>query len=91
VTSKLQVTVPKVIADKYRIKPGDEVLWVASGDSVRLVPARNARPQTGDARRLALFDLATSRQKARQRGIVKGKEKERGWTREELYDRGRAR
>ncbi|MEK7258043.1 MAG: SUMF1/EgtB/PvdO family nonheme iron enzyme, partial [Bacteroidota bacterium] len=28
VTSKLQVTVPKIIADQYGIRPGDEIEWV---------------------------------------------------------------
>ena len=35
VTSKLQLTVPKAIADKYGIRPGDELDWVAAGDSIR--------------------------------------------------------
>ena len=32
VTSKLQLTVPKVIADEYGIKPGDQLDWVPAGD-----------------------------------------------------------
>ena len=27
-TSKLQVTLPKALATQYRIRPGDEILWV---------------------------------------------------------------
>jgi AbrB family looped-hinge helix DNA binding protein len=96
VTSKLQVTVPKAIATQYRIKPGDEVLWVAAGDAVRLVPKYSPRKESTPARRLALFDLATARQRERQRDWPAGsggkrKQRDRGWTREELYDRGRAR
>ena len=96
VTSKLQVTVPKAIATQYRIKPGDEVLWVAAGDAVRLVPKYSARKESTPARKLALFDLATTRQRERQRDWPAGsggkrKPRDRGWTREELYDRGRAR
>ena len=40
VTSKLQVTLPKVLADQFNIRPGDEVLWDAAGDVIRLVPLR---------------------------------------------------
>ena len=93
-TSKLQVTVPKAIATQYRIKPGDEVLWVAAGDAVRLVPSHHARKESTPARRLALFDLATVRQRQRERDSAvsgKRKQRDRGWTREELYDRGRPR
>ena len=28
VTSKFQVTVPKTIADRYSIGPGDEIEWI---------------------------------------------------------------
>ena len=90
VTSKLQVTVPKAIADEYRIKPGDEILWVKSGDSIRIaLPGRG--PAVVDRRaRLRLFDQATARQEQR-RPVGPGRAKTRGWTREELYVRGRAR
>ena len=37
-TSKLQVTVPKVIANQYGIRPGDEVEWVAAGEAIRVLP-----------------------------------------------------
>ena len=46
-TSKLQVTIPKVIADQYGIHPGDDIAWIAAGDAVRVVPS--GRPQL-DAR-----------------------------------------
>lgn len=35
-TSKLQVTIPKAIAERYSIAPGDEVQWLAAADSVRV-------------------------------------------------------
>ena len=91
VTSKLQVTVPKAIADEYRIRPGDEVLWVRAGDAVRMVPARAAPKPRSVASRLALFDAATARQREREGARPREEsESDRGWTREELYDRGRA-
>lgn len=90
-TSKLQVTVPKAIADQYRIRPGDDVLWVASGDSVRLVPAKAAPTTRTTEARLRLFDQATQRQNERQGLRTKKKPPAaRGWTREELYRRGRS-
>lgn len=92
VTSKLQVTIPKAIAEKYRIRPGDEIEWLPAGDSIRVVP-EGVRPAPADRRRrLDLFDRATERQQERQRGrMERTPTLERGWSREELYDRGRAR
>jgi len=93
VTSKLQVTVPKAIAEQYGIRPGDEIDWVPAGDSIRVVPARRKRPQDDLQQRLKLFDAATERQRARQSGnLAAARDVEsRGWTREELYERGRTR
>jgi len=90
VTAKLQVTVPKAIADQYRIKPGDDIVWLAAGESIRVVPARTAQRQESSAVRLRLFDEATRRQAARNRGVATATGA-RGWGREELYDRGRSR
>ncbi len=89
VTSKLQVTLPKVIADQYGISPGDDIAWVPAGDAIRVVPPSAATPRLRLEERLRLFDQATDRQRRRQAGRRKGKESaDRGWTREELYDRG---
>lgn len=91
-TSKLQVTVPKAIADQYRIRPGDEVLWVGAGDAVRMVPVRSAPKPRSAKSRLELFDAATERQRERDAARAKAEPvHERGWAREELYERGRAR
>ena len=90
VTSKLQVTIPKAIADQYSIAPGDEIEWIAGVDSVRIVPAkalklRGASPAT----RLRLFEAATRRQREREQTAPREDVgAERGWTREELYQRG---
>lgn len=88
VTSKLQVTLPKAIADRFGIRPGDEIEWEATGGAIRiLVPARMA-PLDREGR-LRLFDRATERQREREaeRGPV-APAKDRGWKREDLYDRG---
>jgi AbrB family looped-hinge helix DNA binding protein len=90
VTRKLQITVPKVLAERYGIDPGDEIEWEAAGDAIRVVPPRRA-PVRDLAARLRLFDLATARQKAREKGTGRPRARSRGWTREDLYGRGRAR
>ncbi len=38
ITSKLQVTIPKAIADQYGIKPGDEIEFQPAGDVIRVIP-----------------------------------------------------
>jgi AbrB family looped-hinge helix DNA binding protein len=44
VTSKLQVTIPKAIADRFKIKPGDRIQWEAPGEIIRVIPARKRAP-----------------------------------------------
>lgn len=100
VTSKLQVTVPKIIADQYGIRPGDELEWIPAGESVRVELVRrkaNAGQELSREERLALFDANTKwldelqrdqLKEARAKGTRISREN-RGWTREELYeDRG---
>jgi AbrB family looped-hinge helix DNA binding protein len=92
VTSKLQVTVPKAIADRYGIRPGDEIEWVAAGDAIRVVPAGRQGKGADLQWRLKLFDAATERQRRKQSSRrlrrVRGG---RGWTREDLYEPARPR
>lgn len=100
VTSKLQLTLPKAIADQYKIRPGDDLDWLPAGEAIRVVK-RDAAEATEPAtlkERLQLFDQATARQRARQarsskRGPASGSRSSqgRGWTREELYQRGLSR
>ena len=89
ITSKLQVTLPKALAERYHIEPGDEIEWEAAGDAIRVVPAGRG-PRRDVAARLRLFDQATARTRQRPAPGVAPAEG-RGWTREELYDRGRPR
>jgi len=89
VTSKLQVTIPKAVASVYGIEPGDEVEFQPAGEVIRvLVGGALVRPgQLADvAARLDLFDQASRRIQAR--GATPASQAGRGWTREELYDRG---
>ncbi len=89
VTSKYQVTMPKKIADIYAIRPGDEIDWVAAGDVIRVIPPGRRVAALDRKSQLRLFDQATERHRnrpsTRQPGFA-----DRGWTREDLYVRGRS-
>jgi bifunctional DNA-binding transcriptional regulator/antitoxin component of YhaV-PrlF toxin-antitoxin module len=87
VTSKLQVSVPKSLADRYGIQPGDDVQWEAAGEIIRMIPPRRAVPQRTRDERLEIFDQATRRQAQRQTRREVSTSSERGWSRDELYDR----
>jgi AbrB family looped-hinge helix DNA binding protein len=89
VTSKLQVTIPKAVADRYGITPGAEIVFEPAGDVIRVVPER--RPVRSPRERVKLFERALARQREREAGRAVAEVPDRGWTREDLYDRGRAR
>lgn len=92
VTGKFQITLPKRLVDSYGIRVGDDVEIVAAGESIAIIPARALTSLLSPQERLRHFDQATRRQEARQRGQERhGEATERGWGREELYTRGRAR
>jgi len=87
--------VPKIIAEQYGIEPGDEIEWVPAGDVIRVVPADRG-PKPGDRKaQLRLFDQAMKRYRAWAAGQPPWSPCEqsgnRGWRREDLYDRGRSR
>jgi AbrB family looped-hinge helix DNA binding protein len=104
VTSKLQLTIPKAIADRYKIRPGDNLEWVPAGDAIRVIP-HNLRSASQHPRsvqeRLMLFRQMLERQRRRERNPERMEEPlerppkpheiERGWRREDLYTRGRTR
>ncbi len=91
VTGKLQVTLPKRLAETYGIRVGDEVEIIAAGQSIAIVPARTARSALSPEERLRHFDEATQRVEARKRCEARSPAKGRGWSRDELYTRGRSR
>ena len=92
VTSKLQVTLPRAIADRYGIRPGDDIQWQPAGSVIQVVPPGKQATVLTLEDRLKLFDTATMRQKLRQRRRGRpGRAADRGWRREDAYTRGRAR
>jgi AbrB family looped-hinge helix DNA binding protein len=94
VTSKLQVTIPKHIADEYGIAPGDDVEFVPAGDSIRVIPPRpRSRSMLSLEERLRLFDESRARQREREKNMVLPAKPsvERDWKREDLYTRGKPR
>jgi AbrB family looped-hinge helix DNA binding protein len=92
ITSKLQVTIPKAVAEKLGIKPGDELDWQVAGDTMRVTPVSRTRHRLPAELRLKLFDQATARQRARNSKVAAVKSTAvRGWKREDLYERGRTR
>jgi AbrB family looped-hinge helix DNA binding protein len=83
VTSKLQFTIPKAIADELGIKPGDEVRVERAGRALRVTPERTAARRKLITARLRAFDEATERHLAMPPRPAAA---DRGWTREDLYD-----
>lgn len=93
VTPKLQVTMPEAIADKYQIRPGDEIEWIDAGEEIRVVPAKALPRMLSTQEKLRIFDEASSRQRTRETEISRDASEltNRGWTREGIYDRDRTR
>jgi AbrB family looped-hinge helix DNA binding protein len=88
VTSKYQVTVPKTIAERYGIRPGDHIDWVPAGEVIRVVPPGKQLAPEGRESRLRLFDQATERRRRHPQMRNARQPRDRGWSREDLYARG---
>ena len=67
VTSKLQVTVPRAVAERFGIKPGDQIAWEAAGTVIHVIPPGALRHRPSPRDRVKAFDEATARQRRRQR------------------------
>jgi AbrB family looped-hinge helix DNA binding protein len=91
VTGKLQITLPKALAERTGIRVGDELELRTVGPSIQI--DRRTRVDRSQQRRarLAHFDEATARQRTRECRVKTRPPRSRGWTREQLYVRGRAR
>ncbi len=90
-TSKLQITIPKAIATRLGIRPGDELEWFEAGQALRLeLTGRPNAEGVSTEQRLQWFDQATLRQQEREASPKRvAVDQDRGWSRGELYDRGR--
>ena len=91
VTSKYQVTVPKAIAERYGIRPGDRIDWAPAGDVIRVIPSGKKLAPEDRESKLRLFDQATERHRKRPLPRKTRRAHDRGWRREDLYGRGRSR
>ena len=89
VTSKLQVTLPKAVADRYGIVPGSDVTFEPAGSVILLRPAAARASSLTAEEKLELLDAGSARALARVAGAPNAQD--RGWSREELYDRPVAR
>ena len=91
VTSKFQISIPKAIVNEAGIRVGDELVWERAGADLRLRLASEPSRRLTTSERLALFDSARTRQKSRERKHVAKRAlapaNERGWSREDLYDK----
>lgn len=90
VTSKLQVTIPKAIAEQFGIEPGDEIEFQSAGDFIRVIPPGGWRKRRlSRQERLRIFDAGMERVRKYQEGLKLPEElpTERDWRREDLYDR----
>jgi AbrB family looped-hinge helix DNA binding protein len=91
VTSKYQVTVPRAIAKKHNIRPGDDIEWMTAGEVIRVIPPGKQESPEDIESRLRLFDQATERHRGRPPAGKPKQPRDRGWKREDLYERGRSR
>lgn len=91
ITGKFQITLPKRLVDAYGMRVGDEVDIVAAGDAIAIIPEGARRTVLPPEERLRHFDAATERQKARDSSRTGARTRDRGWSRDDLYDRGRPR
>ncbi|MFY9989118.1 MAG: AbrB/MazE/SpoVT family DNA-binding domain-containing protein [Chthoniobacterales bacterium] len=90
VTSKLQVTLPKVIAAAHNIRPGSEIHFESGIDCIRIVVG-GTRSELPINEKLRLLTEAKTRQRERNKQHrAPSKPARRGWKREDLYHRGAA-
>jgi AbrB family looped-hinge helix DNA binding protein len=87
VTSKYQVSIPKLLAERIGIRVGDELAWEDAAGTLRARVATRAKARMTLRERLRLFDAATARQAERERERLMPRGKGRGWKREDLYTR----
>ena len=87
VTKKLQVSIPKVLADAVGIRPGDDLLWENADGVLRAYTEHNPMNRPDVVERLRRFDETSARQAVRDRSRWLEAAMDRGWSREDLYTR----
>lgn len=92
VTSKLRLILPKALAAKCGIRHEADVRVEGAGEVTSMAPEAADRIPAGPdgEARLRLFDEAAARQEERQARRRTRGQSSRGWTRDELYERGRS-
>lgn len=87
VTGKFQITLPKAAVTQSGIAVGDTLDIRVNGGALLVTRRTASGTGRGPREQLRHFDRATKRQHKR---ATAPKGATRGWTREELYTRGRA-
>ncbi len=92
VTSNLQITIPRTLADRYGIRAGDEVRWEVREAGPLMLPERSARARPAPAERAARFREAVDRVRSLQADVRPASPRaDRGWTRDDAHGESRAR
>ena len=86
ITSKLQVTIPKHLAELFGLGPGDEIQWVPDAGTLRIL-LPGSRTSLTVEERLSRFDQASERIRRGATALPGTELRDRGWTREELHER----
>ena len=87
-TSKYQLTVPKALAIQAGLKPGDTLECEVAGETIRVRSVERQAPRGRSiTERLMRFDMASERQRNLDWQRTAHPATDRGWTREELYER----
>jgi bifunctional DNA-binding transcriptional regulator/antitoxin component of YhaV-PrlF toxin-antitoxin module len=86
VNSNLELPIPRAIAERYDIRPGDDLEVLPANDSIRVIPARHSESRQSVDTRLSRFRemLKQYDETADQRPAFAWED--RGWHREDLYD-----
>ena len=89
VTSKLQVTIPKAIADRFGIEPGGKIVWEVAGGSLRVAGTGRARQLDAPERERLFRESIRASRVQEGAAINAAAAAKRGWTWDDLYeDRG---
>jgi AbrB family looped-hinge helix DNA binding protein len=92
VNSNLELPIPKAIAERYGIRPGDELEILPAEDSIRVIPLRHSEsPESVETRRKRFREMLRQYDETADKRPAFAWEK-RGWHRDDLYeDRGLSR